>query len=72
MLNMVELHSLPALDKLKIIEALWADLANDESSIPNLTWHEGELLKTEEGYLNGSIETIDWQQAKKELRSQFE
>ena len=72
MLNMVELHSLPALDKLKIIEALWADLANDESSIPNLTWHEEELLKTEERYINGSIETVDWQQAKKELRSQFE
>lgn len=71
MLNMVELHSLPALDKLKIIEALWADLANDESSIPNLTWHEGELFNTEEMYINGRIETVDWQQAKKELRSQF-
>ena len=72
MLNMVELHSLPALDKLKIIEALWADLANDENSIPNLTWHEGELQKTEEMYISGSIEAVDWQQAKKELRSQFE
>ena len=37
MLNMVELHSLPALDKLKLIEALCAELANDENSIPNLT-----------------------------------
>ena len=72
MLNMAELHSLPALEKLKIIEALWADLANDENSIPNLSWHEGALLKTEESYMNGNIETIDWQQAKKELRSQFE
>ena len=72
MLNMVELHSLPALDKLKLIEALWGDLANDENSIPNLTWHQEELLKTEEMYTNGSIEAVDWQQAKKELRSQFE
>ena len=71
MLNMVELHSLPALDKLKIIEALWADLANDEYSIPNLTWYEEDLLKTEEMYINGSIEAVDWQQAKKELCSQF-
>jgi len=72
MLNMVELHGLPALEKLKIIEALWADLANDENNIPNPPWHERELLKTEERYMNGSIEMVDWQQAKKELRSQFE
>jgi hypothetical protein len=71
-MNISELHNLPALEKFKIIEALWGDLAGDESSLPNLAWHETALQETEEKYLSGSIEVLDWQQAKKELRSQFE
>jgi hypothetical protein len=71
-MNISELHNLPALEKFKIIEALWGDLASDESSLPNLAWHETALQETEEKYLSGSIEVLDWQQAKKELRSQFE
>jgi len=47
-------------------------LVGDESSLPSLSWHETELKETEEKFLAGSIEVLDWQQAKKELRSQFE
>ena len=71
-MNIIELHNLPAVEKLKIIEALWGDLAEDESSLPNPAWHEAELKETEEKYLAGGIEVVDWQQAKKELRSRFE
>jgi len=61
-----------AVEKLKIIEAIWGDLAGDENSLPNLAWHETEVKDTEEKFLAGSIEILDWQQAKKELHSQFE
>ena len=71
-MNITELHKLPALEKFKIIEALWGDLIGDESSLPNLAWHKTELKETEEKYLSGSIDVLDWQQAKKELLSQFE
>ena len=71
-MNITELHNLPAVEKLKIIEALWGDLAGDESSLPSLAWHETELKETEEKFLAGNIEVLDWQQAKKELRSRFE
>ncbi len=71
-MNITELHNLSAIEKLKIIEALWGDLVGDESSLPNLSWHETELRETEEKFLADSIEVLDWQQAKKELRSQFE
>ena len=71
-MNITELHNLPAVEKLKIIEALWGDLAGDESSLPNLAWHEAGLKETEEKYLTGDIEVLDWQLAKKQLRSQFE
>lgn len=71
-MNITELHNLFSVEKLKIIEAFWADLVNDESSLPNLAWHETELKETEEKFQAGSIEVLDWQQARKELRSQFE
>ncbi len=67
-MNITELHNLPTLGKLKIIEALWGDLVGDESSLPNLAWNKTELQETKEKYLSGSIEVLDWQQAKKELR----
>ncbi len=69
-MNITELHNLPAVEKLKIIEELWGDLVGNESSLPNLAWHETELKETEEKFQAGCLEALDWQQAKKELRSQ--
>jgi Putative addiction module component len=71
-MSITELRKLPAIEKLKIIEALWGDLVGDEDSLPPLSWHETELKETEEKFLSGSSEILDWQQAKKELRSRFE
>jgi hypothetical protein len=47
-------------------------LVSDEDSFPKLSWHETELIGTENKFLSNDIEILDWQQAKKELRSQFE
>jgi hypothetical protein len=66
-MNITKLHNLPAVLKLKIIEALKGDLVDDESSLPNPAWHETELKETEEKFQAGSLEVLDWQQAKKEL-----
>ncbi|WP_155931112.1 addiction module protein [Methylomonas sp. 11b] len=71
-MTITELHQLPAIEKLKIIEALWNDLAEDENNLPPPAWHEAELKQTEDGFLSGDIKAVDWQQAKKELRSRFE
>lgn len=72
MLDLTELHQLPALEKLKIIEALWGDLAGDEGALTSPPWHAAELKKTEEAFVAGGIEVLDWRQAKQELRSRFE
>jgi hypothetical protein len=71
-MSIAELHKLSAVEKLKIIEALWSDLASDEDNLSSPSWHEAELIETEKKFLSGDIEALDWQQAKKELRSQFE
>jgi len=71
-MNIAELHELPAIEKLKIIEALWIDLEADESSLSSFAWHETELKETETEFLAGNIKAVDWSQAKKELRARFE
>ena len=71
MIAISELHQLSASEKLRIIEALWQDLALDESNAPSPSWHEAELHKTEAEFQAGKLEILDWQQAKAEMRKQF-
>lgn len=71
-MTLAELHQLPAIEKLKIIEALWGDLVNEEAMLPAPAWHAAELKQTEAAYLAGTVEIVDWELAKKELRSRFE
>jgi hypothetical protein len=71
-MSIAELHKLSPVEKLKIIEALWGDLVSDEENLSSPSWHEAELIATEKKFLSGDVEILDWQQAKKELRSQFE
>ncbi len=71
-MSIAELRKLPRDEKLKIIETLWSDLAADEDSFESPAWHGEELRKTEADLAAGRVETLDWEEAKKELRKQFE
>ena len=71
-MSIAELRKLPPLEKLKIIETLWGDIAADEGSFPSPGWHVDELRKTEADFATGKIEVLDWDEAKKELRKRFE
>lgn len=71
-MSIAELRKLPRVEKLKIIEALWSDLAADEENFESPAWHVEELKKTEADFAAGRIEVLDWQDAKKELRKRFE
>ncbi len=72
LMSIAELRKLPPTEKLRIIEALWSDLAGDEESFASPAWHEDALRQTEEEFAAGRIETLDWEDAKKELRKRFE
>jgi len=67
-MSIAELRKLPPTEKLKIIEALWSDLAADEDSFVSPAWHEDELRRTETEFAAGRIEVLDWDEAKKQLR----
>lgn len=71
-MSIAELHKLPPDEKLKIIEALWSDLASDDKAFASPAWHEDELRKIEADLAAGRVETLDWEVAKNELRKQFE
>ena len=67
-----EFHQLPNLEKLKIIEALWSDLIQDEVPLPSPAWNQDELRKTEQEYKTGKIGHLDWENAKKQIRAKVE
>lgn len=71
-MSIAELHKLPADEKLKIIEALWGDLAAEDAAFASPAWHEEELRKTEADFAAGRVNAVDWDEAKKELRKRFE
>lgn len=71
-MSIAELRKLPADEKLKILEVLWGDLAEDGDSFESPSWHETELKNTEADFKAGRLENLDWEDAKKQLRSQFE
>jgi putative addiction module component (TIGR02574 family) len=71
-MSIAELRQLPKAEKLKIMEALWDDLASDDESLQSPPWHEAELRKTEADFSAGRAEAVDWEDAKRELRERFE
>jgi Putative addiction module component len=70
--SIADIQKLPRLEKVKLMEALWADLSQDEGAVESPAWHVQELKKTEERYLAGKEEALDWAKAKDDLRKQFE
>lgn len=72
MKNKFDITTLSRKEKLRMMEALWADLSKDETSMESPAWHEGALSETRARYDAGQEKIMDWQDAKKELRKRFE
>ena len=71
-MHLGEIQQLPRAEKLKLFEALWADLAADEEAVEAPEWHAAELRATEEALKRGGEEVIDWSEAKRRLRAIIE
>jgi plasmid stabilization system protein ParE len=59
-------------DKLRAMEALWADLSKDDSDIDSADWHATVLGETEQLVRSGKAKFSDWQTAKSRLRRKAE
>jgi hypothetical protein len=55
-------------EKLKMMHALWEDLAREDDAIASPAWHGQALRETEQRMLAGAEGIRDWDEAKTELR----
>jgi len=65
-----QVSQLPRNEKLKLLESIWSDLSTPDSDFESPSWHEAELQNTEKRLSEGSEEVLDWNEAKKRLRTQ--
>ena len=55
-------------DKLRAMEALWADLTRDEAELESPGWHGAILRETEQLVREGKARFSDWQSARRRIR----
>jgi Putative addiction module component len=59
-------------EKLRAMEALWADLSRREEDVPSPVWHEQVLKEREERIRTGKESFVEWEAAKRELRDRLQ
>ena len=69
----IDLQEMTALDKLRLMEALWQNLSiSSNSELPSPEWH-GEILAERDRLVDSGDEAfIDWDTAKKQLREELQ
>lgn len=65
-------RQLPRSEKLKLMEALWSELSRPDANFESPAWHAKELADTEQRLAQGKEQILDWEDAKKKLRREFE
>jgi hypothetical protein len=63
-MSALEIQKMPRQEKLKLVEALWADLSRDESDFESPAWHADALRETSERRGRGGETVMDWEEAK--------
>ena len=59
-------------EKIRNMEALWADLSQTDSNVESPAWHNDILEETDARVASGDERMLDWDAAKQELRKRFE
>jgi hypothetical protein len=62
------LKRIPRDEKLRAMEAIWADLSQDEDQFESPAWHKKALREAEHAVKSGTAQFSDWEDAKKRLR----
>jgi hypothetical protein len=65
---MLGIKNLSRTEKLRMMEALWDDLARDTLTLPPPEWHGDELKKAERAHAAGEAGFVDWEAAKNIMR----
>lgn len=62
------LKEMSRVEKLQAMEAIWADLCEDEDRLESPAWHEDALREAESAVASGQATFTDWEEAKERLR----
>jgi hypothetical protein len=65
------LDKMTVAEKLRAMEAIWADLCRDESQIESPEWHGDVLRERDAKIKSGAEKFVDWEIAKKRLRNKL-
>jgi hypothetical protein len=68
---MLPLEQMTVAEKLRLMEALWADLSRHEADVESPAWHE-QILKERDARLKSGQEfPLDWEIAKQRIRERL-
>lgn len=67
----VAIERLSRPEKLRMMEAIWVDITQDEVLTESPAWHKEALAETARRVKNGSEPILDWEQAKRDLRKRI-
>ena len=64
-----EIQNLSKIEKISIMEKIWADLTSNEDSIEIPDWHIQALEETEKRIKEGKEHFLNWESAKEAIRN---
>jgi len=64
----IDMQRMSREEKLKMMHALWEDLARDGDAVESPAWHGNVLRETEDRVRSGAEQVLNWDEAKAELR----
>jgi hypothetical protein len=67
----LEIERMSLEEKLRAMEALWADLSRNAEQFESPPWHAQVLDQREQRVRSGQEQYEDWEAAKRELRNRF-
>ena len=66
-----ELETMSLPEKLRLMEAIWANLSRSEAALASPAWHQDVLQEREALVKAGKATFVDWETAKQQLRERL-
>jgi hypothetical protein len=68
MIAQADIRRMPFPEKLALLEAVWAELSSEPDQIEIPQWHKEILDERLQAAESGSVELIDWEVAKQQIK----
>jgi hypothetical protein len=68
MITQADIAKMSREEKLRAMEALWEEISKEQPAPDSPAWHESALEETRSRFVAGSEGSVDWEEAKRQLR----